>query len=191
MAFFMIRAVYFVPMNNSNQIALALVVISIIWKFTVYTLELDNTFNIYLTLLFILVAAFFGIYQLRKQAEEDLTFVMEFKAAMQPVAIYLLLFGAFLFAYYKFINPNFLSDLHAQNILERVEEAKQLNYSKEQINTLVERLDEAKMIYTPFVWSSITLFITLFIGLFYSLLLTLILRLSGVREKFTSLAKQF
>lgn len=177
-------------MNNSNQIAFSLLLLSVIWKFGVYTLELANTYNIYLTLLLILVAAAAGLFLLRRSAKEELTFVMELKAAMQPVAIYLVLFSVFLFVYYKFINPNFLADIHAQNIQDRIQEANQLGYSQEQINQLVERLEDANVIYTPFIWSSITLFITLFIGFFYSLLLTFILRLSGVREKFTALTQQ-
>ena len=116
---------------------------------------------------------------------------MEFKAAMQPVAVYLVLFSVFLFTYYNFINPNYLADIHAQNIQDRIQEATEIGYSQEQINQLVERLEDANVIYTPFIWSSITLFVTLFIGLFYSLLLTFILRLSGVREKFTALTRQF
>lgn len=177
-------------MKNSGQIALSLLLISIIWKFTVYTMEWANNYNIYVTLLFILVAALTGIIALRKKAQEELTFIMEFKAAMQPVATYLLLFSAFLFIYYQYINPNFLADLHAQNIAERIQEATDLGYSQDQINQLVEGLEQSKMIYSSFTWSSITLFVTLFIGLFYSLMLTFILRLAPIRNKFTSLTQQ-
>lgn len=171
-------------MKKLNQIALVFLLISILWKFTVYTMDWGNEYNFFLALLLIIIASFLGIYLQRKATQERLSFVMELKAALQPTALYILFYSIFLFVYYKFINPTYLPNLHTEMINARVEEAKGLEYTTEQIQQMVDGLESAGVIYDPFLWSSITLFLLIFVGFIYSALLTLILRISKVQQSF-------
>lgn len=170
-------------MNKAFQVALGAATVAILLKFLVYTLEWPNHYNIYGLLLLLIVAGFSGIYFIRQQAKESLTFIMEFKSAMQPIALFVMLHSLFLWVYYNYINPTFLSAMHNSNIQDRIKEAKANGWTAEEINKMVDGLEGASVIYEPFVWSSITLFLLLFGGIFYSLLITAVLRNSSIRDK--------
>ena len=168
------------------QVTLGFLAASVVVKFTVYTLDYDNVYNIFVSLLFILLSGLFGLYHIRKNAKEQLTFLIELKATMQPAATYILFFSVFLFAYYSFINPTQLEMQHAQNIEQRLDEAKTKNYSDAEIAQLQERLKGAEMIYRPFTWSSITLFVLLFSALFYLMVLVVVFRIPAVQKRFNT-----
>ncbi len=179
--------IFFTPtpmkIGTSLKIALAFLVASIVIKLALKTFGVDVTTAVYGYILFIVAAAAVGIFALRRQANEALSYTMELKAGMQPLALYSLLVSGFTYIYYSFIHPGYFETLLATQINKRIQEGIEKGYTEAEIQTVIQSLESSSAtIHTPFIWSTITFFSLLFLGFIYTLFLTLVLRVGPAKE---------
>lgn len=94
------------------SIPVSLAAIWILLLLVMNSLKVPHHFRIgiYLNLFFILAVIIIGLYVQVKKEQEFHAFVVNFKNSLKSAGKYILIVSLFLFAYLKFINPNFLKN---------------------------------------------------------------------------------
>lgn len=166
-----------------NVVLIAIIVL-ILFRFTLDAMQLDWGLRVYPLLLFVLLIVYSGVRSQRiKQIEEndaiinsDLGFVIDFKAAMRPSALFAIAYSAFVWIFHSFINPLlFFNMIEEQKQAILFEGTKHDNQQEvEALLTSFERF--ADFVFTPLNWATFTLFGLIFLSFFYSLILVAFMR---------------
>jgi len=171
-------------LQSSTSLAVYLSLVLIVVRLILDTIGIEDFTRVFHVLLGVLVASYLGIRAQRQLAQKstldevnDLTFVMEIRAAIRPSVLVSLFYSIFIFVFYKFINPNVFTRMINERRMEYEKQFQINNISKEESVAVLENFNEfAQFIFEPFNWATITLFVFVFISVAYSFLLTLIAR---------------
>jgi len=161
--------------KNYSTSILGIILVAIICRLSLETLEIDWSYTwSYLSLLTI-VATYFGIYSQRQNSTESFDFMMDFKGAAQGGAFFALGYGIFTYIFYKIIHPHFLETFIATRRQDILNSLSNSNESQETIQAATENFNSfAEMIYVPGNLAIITVTSLTFMSLFYALIFSLI-----------------
>lgn len=167
-------------MNNPFRVGFALVVLAVILKFTIDSLDSDNSYYFFAVILFLLLATYLGLRGFRmivkadaQQPLEEITGIMDFKAALKGGALFALPLFVFNYIYYGFINPNYFANLTDERVAEVTRQATANGWTAEQIEKQVEGVRIlADNFLQPFTFSSMVLFAMIMMSVFYAIVFT-------------------
>lgn len=161
------------------NVVLCALFLLILFRFAMDALQLDWELRVYPLLLFVLLIVYTGVRSQRiKQMEEndtiihgDLGFVIDFKAAMRPSALFAIAYSIFVWIFHSFINP-----LLFFNMIEEQKQAILLEGTKhdnqQEVKALLTSFERfAEFVFAPLNWATFTLFGLIFLSFFYSLIL--------------------
>lgn len=149
--------------NKALKTALLLFLVAVAIKLGEFFFFLPDI-SFYVYLLLVLVAIFQGL-KASYSFNPELKFSNLFKDAMKPAALFVVLVGVFQYVYYTQIDTSYY-DL---KIAERLYEAEQNGYTKEEVFALQKNL---KQIMNPGVAGTFELFALLMISVIYGLVTT-------------------
>jgi hypothetical protein len=169
---------------KSINVAVASLFLLILFRFAMDTFQLDWGLRIYPLLLFVLLIVYAGIRSNRlKQIEKDeiiihtdFGFVIDFKAALRPSALFALVYSLFVWVFHSFLNPllflNMIEDQKQAIILEGINHDNQ-----QEVDALLASFERfADFVFSPLNWATFTLFGLIFLSFFYSLILVAFIR---------------
>tara|TARA_R110002050_G_scaffold220557_1_gene356395 strand:- start:4431 stop:4952 length:522 start_codon:yes stop_codon:yes gene_type:complete len=162
-------------LKSNNYTIPAIIVIGIICRLSLETLEIDWSYTwAYLSFLTI-VASYYGIYSQRQNTEESFDFMMDFKGAAQGGALFAIGYGAFTYLFYKLIQPHFLEIFIATRRTDIANALAESNANQETISLAIENFNSfADMIYVPGNLAIITVTSLTFLSFFYAMIFALI-----------------
>jgi hypothetical protein len=105
-------------MKKKVSLPISIAAVWMLIQLLLFTLKVPHHFKIgiYFNLFFILAVIVLTLYLQVKREKEFHTFATNFKNCLKSSGKYILLNLVFLFAYFKFINPQFLNGLKEQRI---------------------------------------------------------------------------
>ena len=145
---------------------------SIIWKLSLFIANAQNTvlgkYYLFAYFLFILVGILFGLKEYIKKHPEGTSIGEKIKVGMKISGLNALLYSAFIFLYYRWIDISFFASKINKDLLLM----KSRNNSPSEIE---QYLNTVKILYSPSSLFQATLFGFLLIGIIYSILCSLAL----------------
>lgn len=162
-------------MNSPSVFALAFAIFGAGSRLLVFAAGWDYSISTQLYFLFLLLAIFFGIRSFFLEHPSS-KFSQLFKVGARVSAVFTLIVSAFSFVFYKFIDTTFFTG----QIETRLDEAKSLNYTAEQIEKLTGNLE---IVFSVATHLSVTLIGYLLLGISYSLIVALIFRKVPMMKK--------
>lgn len=105
-------------MNRKVSLPISIAAVWMLIQLLLFTLKVPHHFRIgvFFNLFFILAVVVLSLYFRVKKEKEFHSFAVNFKESLKNSGKYILLVLAFLFVYFKFINPQFLIGLKDQRI---------------------------------------------------------------------------
>ena len=162
---------------GNGTITAAGVAILVIVRLLINTLDLDWELRIYPILIVLIAAAYLGIREQRFNSSEELTYIMEWKAALRPTAVIAVIYSLFTFLFYKFIDPSFFAQLITRRKAEIQATIDKNDTPAEDAQMILENFDQmSSMIFTPLNWATFTMMGTIIFSLIFSALLVLLAR---------------
>ena len=155
-------------MNSPTLFALSFAIIGMSTRVLVFAMDWESSVSTQLYFLFLLLAIFFGIRASFLQNPQQ-TFGQLFKVGARASASFALAVAAFTYVFYKFFDPNYF----AGQIASRLDEAKSLEYTTEQIERLSGNLE---IVFSLSTHLPTTLIGFTLLGISYSLIVALIFK---------------
>lgn len=162
---------------GNMTIAAAGIGILILARLLINTIGLDWEWRLYPILFVLMIAGYLGIREQRLKANEELTYIMEWKAALRPPAVIAVVYSLFTFVFYSFIDPAFFKEKIAERRADFKATIDQGGTAAEDAQVILERFDEmSQLIFSPLNWSTFTLMVTVMFSLIFCALLVLLAR---------------
>lgn len=163
---------------NSTSIAIYTSLIIILFRLVTDTFNWNGPERVYAPMFGVVISAFLGLRALRKEAlQNDLTFFMEIRATMRPAAIFSLIYSAFIYVFYRFINPSLFPEMVAEREAEFLAQFELNNTPAKEADKVLANFHEfADFFFAPLNWSTITLFGLIMLTGVYGFLLTVAAR---------------
>jgi hypothetical protein len=151
--------------SKSLKIALLLFLAAVLVRLAEFFFLLGDV-SFYVYLLLVLIAIFQGLKD-SYNTKPELIFAPLFKDAMKPAALLVVMIGVFQYIYFTQIDTSYF-DL---KIAERLYEAEQNGYTKEEVFALQKNL---KQFMNPAIVGTFQVFALLMISVFYGIVTTLL-----------------
>ncbi len=171
-------------LRSGTSIAIYITLILIVIRLLLDTFGIEDITRLFPVTLGVLVASYLGIRAQRLLIKEspgeqisDLVFIMEIRAAMRPAAIVSLLYSAFMYVFYQFINPSIFPKMVAERKAEYAEQFAINNTPADQAEQILTNFETfTEFVFAPLNWATFTLFGLIIMTAVYSFLLTVIAR---------------
>lgn len=155
-------------MNSPTLFALSFAIFGMSTRVLVFAMEWESSVSTQLYFLFLLLAIFFGVRASFLQNPQS-TFGQLFKIGARASATFALVVAAFTYVFYKWFDPNYFTG----QIATRLDEAKSLGYSAEEIERLTGNLE---IVFSLSTHLPTTLIGFTLLGISYSLIVALIFK---------------
>lgn len=177
--------------KNPFQVAITFSILALSIKLFFFSMEMQHgaveKYIIYIYMLILLVAIFFGIRSNKINVEDGkTTFGQDFKAGARTASFFAILVALITYVYYAKIDINFF-EIKKQPILETLKitaQQKLQTQSKVEVDAfLANQLKGIDMYLSPYFQAMWTMFGLVFMGLFYSAVFSYMMRkLPGFKQ---------
>lgn len=163
-------------LKNPFQIAIVFSIVALIIKLSFFSMGIQHgaveKYIIYIYMLILLVAIFFGIRSNKINDENTkTTFVQDFKAGARTASFFAIIVALTTYVYYAKIDVDFF-EIKKQPLLDSLRIAAQeklQTQSKEEVRAfLINQLKGINMYLSPYFQAMWTMFGLVFMGLFYA-----------------------
>lgn len=163
-------------MSRGNKyVWFGIILVSILCRMLIDTFDIDWTYTwVYLSFLTI-IATYYGIYAQRGQSDEHFDFTMDFKGGIQGGGMFSFAYSVFVYIFYSWIHPHFLSVYVADRKAEVLAQLAKTNDSQDVSQAVIENMTAfADLIYVPSNLALLTLISLISLSIVYALILSLI-----------------
>lgn len=174
-------------MRPTVRVALIFAACYIAFRLAIFSQNLQHDENwsiivIFANMLFILLAVFFGLRAQRKiDRGTETIFLHDFKNVLQSGVVYALVIGIFTFAYYSWIDKEYLAQLIERGMqgqdgfdVAKMGEGYPQGFTNEEI--IEKELAANQLLYSPSLISALTTLALFLLGTFYTIFLVILQR---------------